>query len=191
MDEKRALEQIEEVRAADRALEGRIRVFTGIEVDILADGTLDLADEVLAQLDVVIASVHTRLEQSREEMTARVLRALENPYVRILGHPTGRLLLRREPVALDMSAVLRRAAELGVAVEHNAAPERLDLNDRDLRLAKEMGGRMVMSSDSHDARNLGRMQFGVTQLRRAWLGAEDVLNTRDAEGFLAGLRARA
>ena len=191
LDEKRALEQIEEVRAADRALEGRIRVFTGIEVDILADGTLDLADEVLAQLDVVIASVHTRLEQSREEMTARVLRALENPYVRILGHPTGRLLLRREPVALDMSAVLRRAAELGVAVEHNAAPERLDLNDRDLRLAKEMGGRMVISSDSHDARNLGRMQFGVTQLRRAWLGAEDVLNTRDAEGFLAGLRARA
>ncbi len=166
-------------------------MFTGIEVDILADGTLDLADEVLAQLDVVIASVHTRLEQSREEMTARVLRALENPYVRILGHPTGRLLLRREPVALDMSAVLRRAAELGVAVEHNAAPERLDLNDRDLRLAKEMGGRMVISSDSHDARNLGRMQFGVTQLRRAWLGAEDVLNTRDAEGFLAGLRARA
>ena len=125
-------------------MEGRIRVFTGIEVDILADGALDLDDEVLAQMDVVIASVHTRFEQSREEMTARVLRAIENPYVRILGHPTGRLLLRREPFALDMGAVLRRAAELGVAVEHNAAPERLDLNDRDLRLAKELGCRIVI-----------------------------------------------
>ena len=89
-------------------------------------------------MEVVIASVHTRFEQPREEMTARVLRAMENPYVRVLGHPTGRLLLRREPFALDMGSVLRRAAELGVAVEHNAAPERLDLNERDLRLAKEL-----------------------------------------------------
>ena len=137
-------------------MEGRIRVFTGIEVDILADGALDLDDEVLAQMDVVIASVHTRFEQSREEMTARVLRAIENPYVRILGHPTGRLLLRREPFALDMGAVLRRAAELGVAVEHNAAPERLDLNDRDLRLAKELGCRIVINSDSHDAPQPGQ-----------------------------------
>jgi DNA polymerase (family 10) len=190
LDEKRAIEQIKQVRAVDRAMKGRIRVFTGIEVDILADGAIDLADEVLAQLDVVIASVHTRFEQSREEMTARVLRAIENPYVRILGHPTGRLLLRREPFALDMAAVLKRAAELGVAMEHNAAPERLDLNDHDLRLAKEMGAKIVMSSDSHDSRNLGKMGFGVQQLRRAWLTPADVLNTRDAKGFLGGLRKR-
>jgi DNA polymerase (family 10) len=136
MDEKRALEQIKQVRAVDRQMEGKIRVFTGIEVDILADGALDLDDEVLAQLDVVIASVHTRFEQSREEMTERVLRAIENPNVGILGHPTGRLLLRREPFALDLAVVLKRAAELGVAMEHNAAPERLDLDDRNLRLAK-------------------------------------------------------
>ena len=190
LDEKRALEQIPEVRAVDRAMEGKIRVFTGIEVDILADGTLALDDEVLSQLDVVIASVHSRFEQSREEMTARVLRAIENPYVRILGHPTGRLLLRREPFALDMAAVLKRAAELGVAMEHNAAPERLDLNDHDLRLAKEMGSRVVMSSDSHDSRNLGKMGYGVKQLRRAWLTPEDVLNTRDAKEFLAALGKR-
>jgi DNA polymerase (family X) len=190
LDEKRALEQIAKVRAVDREMEGRIRVFTGIEVDILADGALDLDDEVLAQLDVVIASVHSRFDQSREEMTARVLRAIENPYVRILGHPTGRLLLRREPFALDMVAVLKRAAELGVAVEHNAAPERLDLNDHDLRLAKETGCRIVMSSDSHDSRNLGKMTYGIKQLRRAWLTAEDVLNTRDAKGYLDGLRPR-
>ena len=190
LDEKRVLEQIGQVQAADRAMEGRIRILTGIEVDILADGAIDLDDEVLAQLDVVIASVHTRFEQSREEMTERVLRAMENPYVRILGHPTGRLLLHREPFALDMAAVLKRAAELDVAMEHNAAPERLDLNDHDLRLAREMGCRIVMSSDSHDARNLGRMNYGVMQLRRAWLAPEDVLNTGDAEGFLAGLRSR-
>ena len=191
LDEKRALEHIQRIREVDRQMAGRIRVFTGIEVDILADGALDLEDEVLAQMEVVIASVHTRFEQSREEMTARVLRAIENPYVRILGHPTGRLLLRREPFALDLGAVLRRAAELGVAVEHNAAPERLDLNDRDLRLAKELGCKIVINSDSHDARNLGKMDYGIRQLRRAWLGPEDVLNTLGAVDFLAALRPRA
>jgi DNA polymerase (family 10) len=188
LDEKRALAHIKRIREVDREMEGRIRVFTGIEVDILADGALDLADEVLAQMEIVIASVHTRFEQSREEMTERVIRAIENPYVRILGHPTGRLLLRREPFAIDIAAVLKRGAELGVAMEHNAAPERLDLNDRDLRLAKETGCAIVMSSDSHDARNLGKMDYGVRQLRRAWLTPEDVLNTRGAVKFLAGLR---
>jgi len=190
LDDKRALEHVRRIREVDRQMEGRIRVFTGIEVDILADGALDLDDEVLAEMDVVIASVHTRFEQSREEMTARVLRAIENPYVRILGHPTGRLLLRREPFALEMGVVLRRAAELGVAVEHNAAPERLDLCDRDLRLARELGCKIVINSDSHDARNLGKMGYGVSQLRRAWLGPGDVLNTLGAGDFLAGLRAR-
>jgi DNA polymerase (family 10) len=190
LDEKRAVKQIAQVREVDRAMEGRIRVLTGIEVDILADGALDLDDEVLAQMEVVIAAVHTRFEQSREEMTERVLRAIENPYVRILGHPTGRLLLRREPFALDMGAVLRRAAELGVAMEHNAAPERLDLNDHDLRLARELGCKIVISSDSHDSRNLGKMGYGVMQLRRAWLEPGDVLNTREAEDFLAALRTR-
>ena len=109
LDEKRALEHVRRIREVDQQMEGKIRVFPGIEVDILADGALDLDDEVLAQMDVVIASVHTRLDQSREETTARILRAIENPYVRILGHPTGRLLLRREPYALDTGVVLRRA----------------------------------------------------------------------------------
>jgi DNA polymerase (family 10) len=190
LNEQRALEHIERIREVDHQMEGRIRVFTGIEVDILADGALDLDDAVLAQMEIVIASVHTRFEQSRGEMTARVLRAIENPYVRVLGHPTGRLLLRREPFSMDMGIVLRRAAELGVAVEHNAAPERLDLNDRDLRLAKELGCRIVIDSDSHDARNLGKMEYGLRQLRRAWLSPDDVLNTLGAEDFLASLRPR-
>ena len=175
LDEKRALEHIKNIREVDRRMEGRIRVFTGIEVDILADGALDMDDEVLAQMDVVIASVHTRFEQSREEMTARVLRAIENPNVRILGHPTGRLLLRREPFAIDMGAVLRRAAELGVAVEHNAAPERLDLNDRDLRLAKELGCRIVD-------------QFGLPRQPQP---GEDGVRDPPAQARLAGAGGRA
>jgi len=190
LDEKRALEQIERIREVDRQMKDRIRVLAGIEVDILADGALDLDDEVLAEMEVVIASVHSHFAQPREEMTARVLRAIENPYVRILGHPTGRLLLRREPFALDMGAVLRRAAELGVALEHNAAPERLDLNERDLRLAKELGCKIVISTDAHDIRHLAKMDYGVRQLRRAWLGPEDVLNTREVKEFLADLRPR-
>jgi len=141
-------------------------------------------------MDVVIASVHTLLNQPREEMTARVLRAIENPYVRILGHPTGRLLLRREPFSIDLPAILRRSAELGVAVEHNAAPERLDLSDRDLRLAKELGCKIVVNTDAHTIRHLDKMKYGIRQLRRAWLTAGDVLNTLGSESFLAALRAR-
>jgi DNA polymerase (family 10) len=191
LDDKRALEHVARIRSVDKEMEGRIRVFAGIEVDILTDGALDLSDEVLAQMEVVVASIHTRFDQTREEMTARIVRAIENPYVRILGHPTGRLLLKREPFALDLGLILSRAAQLGVAVEHNAAPERLDLNDRDLRLAKELGCKIVINSDSHDARNLGKMEYGLRQLRRAWLGPKDVLNTLEAEAFLAALRPRA
>ena len=191
LDEKRALEHIAQIREVDREMEGHIRIFTGIEVDILSDGALDLDDEVLAQMDVVIASIHSRFDQSREETTARVLRAIENPNVRILGHPTGRQILRREPYALDLGAVLRRAAELGVAVEHNASPERLDLNDRDLRLAKELGCKIVINTDAHDTRDLKKMKYGIRQLRRAWLEPKNVLNTLRADEFRAALRPRA
>ena len=190
LNEERALEHIRRISEVDKQMEGRIRVLAGIEVDILSDGALDLDDEVLAQMEVVIASVHTRLEQPREEMTSRVLRALENPHTRILGHPTGRLLLRREAFQIDLGPVLRRAAELGVAVEHNAAPERLDLNDRDLRLAKELGCKVVINTDAHDTRHLEKITYGLRQLRRAWLGPEDVLNTRGTQDFLAALRPK-
>jgi DNA polymerase (family X) len=190
LDAARAMEHVHHIRQMDHEMEGRIRVFPGIEVDILGDGELDLPDEVLAEMDVVIASVHTLFNQTREETTARVLRAIENPYVRILGHPTGRLLLRREPFSIDLPAVLRRAAELGVAVEHNAAPERLDLQDRDLRLAKELGCKIVINTDAHDTRHLDKMKYGIRQLKRAWLTASDVLNTLGPDAFLAALRPR-
>jgi len=188
MDEKRALEHLARIREADRAMEGRIRIFTGIEVDILGDGAIDLDNEVLAQMDVVIASIHSRFDQSREETTARVLRAIENPYVKILGHPTGRQILRREPFAIDLAAVFKRAAELGVAMEHNAAPARLDLCDRDLRLARELGCKVVINTDAHEIRELAFTAYGIKQLRRAWLTADDVLNTRGPEEFLGSLR---
>lgn len=123
-------------------------------------------------------------------MTARVLRAIENPYVRILGHPTGRLLLRREAFQINLDAVLRRASELGVAVEHNAYPERLDLCDRDLRRAKELGCAIAINTDSHHTTHMAKMRYGIRQLRRAWLGKQDVLNTLPASEFLAALRPR-
>jgi len=141
-------------------------------------------------MDIVIGSVHSRFDQPYEEMTARILRAIENPYVRILGHPTGRLLLRREPYELNTAAILRRAAELGVAMEHNAAPERLDLCDRDLRMAKEMGCTIVINTDAHTTRVLGQMGYGIRQLRRAWLTPGDVLNTLPPDALLAALRPR-
>ena len=190
LDDERALEHIQRIRAVDKEVEGRIRIFAGIEVDILADGSLDLSDEVLAQMDVVIASVHSRFEQPREEMTARLIRAIENPNVHILGHPTGRQILRREAYALDTGAVIRRCAELGVAVEHNAAPERLDLSDRDLRFARECGCRIVINTDAHLTRVVGEWRYGIRQLRRAWLAAADVLNTLPPEEFLQALRSR-
>ena len=190
LDDHRAIEHVHHIRQVDREMEGRIRVFAGIEVDILADGELDLSDSVLAEMDVVIASVHTLFQQPREQMTARVLKAIENPYVRILGHPTGRMILRREPYAINIPEVLKRASELSVAVEHNASPARLDLCDRDLRLAKELGCKLVINTDSHTIRDLDKMHFGIRQLRRAWLTAADLLNTRGPEEFLDLLRPR-
>jgi DNA polymerase (family 10) len=193
LDDARALDHLRRIREVDVELRaefgGRIRVLAGIEVDILADGSLDLEDATLAQMDIVVASVHSHFAQPMEEMTARVLRALENPHVRVLGHATGRKVLHREPYALDVEQVLRRAAELGVAVEHNAAPARADLNELHLRRAKELGCKIVVNSDAHATEELDRMAYGITQLRRAWLTAADVLNTLPtAEDFLGRLR---
>jgi DNA polymerase (family 10) len=195
LDDARALEHVRRIREVDAELQtefgGRIRVLPGIEVDILGDGSIDLEDSTLAEMDVVIASVHSLFSQPGEEMTARVLRAIENPHVRILGHPTGRKVLRRDPYAVDVEQVLRRAVELGVAVEHNASPSRADLSDLHLKRAKELGCKIVVNTDAHATEELDQMAFGITQLRRAWLGPGDVLNTLPtAEAFLAALRPK-
>ena len=164
------------------------RILAGVEVDILLDGALDLADETLAQLDIVVASVHSGFNQTTEEVTARVLRAAENPQVHILGHPTGRKVLQREGYKIDLAQLLPAAARLGVAVEHNAAPARADLNDLNLRHAKEQGCKIVANTDAHTTDELDQIDHGIVQLRRAWLGPADVLNTRSVDDLLAALR---
>jgi len=189
LDDARALAHIKRIREVDAEMEGRIRVLPGIEVDILAEGQLDLDDSTLAQMDIVIASVHSRFDQPIEQMTERILRALEDPYTRILGHPTGRKILGRDPYALNLDLILKCAAELGVAVEHNASPSRADLNDLNLRLAKQHGCKIVVNTDAHSTEELDQIRFGITQLRRAWLTPADILNTLPtAEALLAQLR---
>ena len=167
------------------------RILAGVEVDILLDGALDLEDETLAQLDIVIASVHSGFNQTSEEVTARVLRACENPYVQILGHPTGRKVLKREPYKVDLAQLLAAAAHLGIAVEHNAAPARSDLSDLHLRQAKEAGCKIIVNTDAHDTSELDQIDHGIVQLRRAWLTPSDLINTSPVETFLASLRPRA
>jgi DNA polymerase (family 10) len=173
-----------EIDAANRQ-HGDFRVLKGVEADILADGSLDYGPAVLDQFDFVIASIHTRFGMTETEMTERVLRALDDPHTTILGHPTGRLLLAREPYAIDLERVLQRAAERGVAVEVNADPHRLDLDWRTLRRARELGVKISLGADAHSVAGMTNVAVGVGIARKGWLAAEDVLNTRDAEGFLA------
>ncbi|MFZ0084911.1 MAG: DNA polymerase/3'-5' exonuclease PolX [Candidatus Acidiferrales bacterium] len=189
MDEKRTLEQIKKIRAA-QARVPEIRLLAGIEVDILKNGKLDLDDEVLAQLEVVVASVHSYMNLGREEMTERLVAAIENPYTQIIAHPTGRLVLRRDPFDYEMEKVLEAAKERGVAMECNAYPDRLDLKDVHLRMAKERGVKIVISTDSHTAANLKFMKYGVITARRGWIEKREVINTLPTAEFLDSLRAK-
>jgi DNA polymerase (family 10) len=189
LDEKRTLAQIERIREAQKRLPG-IRVFAGSEVDILKDGSLDLDDEVLAQLDVVVCSVHSYMNLDRAAMTERMLAAIENPYTQIIAHPTGRLLLRRDAFDYDMEKILDAAKKHGVAMECNSYPDRLDLKDTHLHMAKERGVKIVISTDSHTAANLSFIKYGVLTARRGWLEMKDVLNTLPVEKFLAALRPK-
>ena len=171
-----------------RARHPEIRILRSMEVDILADGSLDLEDEMLAGLDLVLVSLHSRFDLPEAQQTERVLRALEHPEVSIFCHPTARLINRRKPVEMDMDAVLRRAAELGVAVELNSNPHRLDLKDTHLRLARELGCKVVISTDSHRTRELDLMRYGVEQARRAWLEPQNILNTLPYKELIGALR---
>jgi DNA polymerase (family X) len=189
MDEKRTLEQIKKIRAGQSRVAG-IRLLAGIECDILKDGSLDLDDEVLAELDVVVASVHSYMNLESGEMTERILAAIENPYTQIIAHPTGRLVLRREPFHYDMEKILAAAQKHGVAMECNAYPDRLDLKDIHLRMAKERGVKIVISTDSHTTKNLTYMKYGVETARRGWIEKKDVINTLPLEEFLAALRPK-
>ena len=188
LDGKRVLEQIALVDAAARKLKD-FRILKGIEVDIRGDGSLDLPDAVLSGLDIVVASIHSGFRQARDQITNRLLAAVRNPFVNVIGHPTGRLIGERDACDADMEAVFREAARRGVAMEINAHPARLDLNDQHARMAKKYGLPLVISTDTHIIENLGYMEYGIGVARRGWIGKGDVLNTLGAAALLKRLAA--
>lgn len=187
LDDKRAVEHIARIREADKKIDG-ITIFAGIEVDILAEGDLDLSDDVLAQMDVVIASVHSVFNQEPAQMTDRLLKAISNPNTSIIGHPTGRIQMRRDSYHFDMPTVLAAAAKHKVAMELNAYPDRLDLNDVHLRQAKQQGVKIVINTDAHHTSHMEKIRYGILQARRAWLTKDDVLNTLPTEKFAKAMK---
>jgi DNA polymerase (family 10) len=187
LDDQRALEHIQRIRTVNDAFDG-IRIFAGIEVDILADGSLDLSDSVLSEMDIVIASVHSHFNQDGSQMTDRIVKAIENPNVSLIGHPTGRLLLRRDAYQCDIETIIKAAAQHKVAMELNAYPDRLDLCDTHLRLAKQHGVKIVINTDSHHTSHLDKIRYGVLQARRAWLTKDDILNTLPVEKFAGAVK---
>ncbi len=188
-DAARVRKSVKEVEAARERHPG-ITVLHGLEVDILADGALDLDDETLGLLDWVIVSIHSRFEMEPEAATQRVLKAIANPYVHAMGHPTGRLIGSREPVPFDVERVAEAAAKAGVAMEINASPDRLDLTDVHARLARDRGCRIVIDTDAHSTAGLDQMRYGIFQARRAGLTKADVLNTLPLRAFRGAIRAR-
>ncbi len=187
LDAERLRQQISEIRELNQKLSG-IRILTGIEVDIKADGSLDMPDELLAELDVVVASVHSSLSQSQEQMTWRLIEAMKNPNVDILAHPTCRLLPGREPTAVDMEAVFEMATKTDTALEINAMPSRLDLKDIHVYRARELGIKLVVSTDAHSTDHLEFMRFGVGVARRGWCQARDIVNTKPLGEFITYLK---
>jgi DNA polymerase (family 10) len=190
LDEKRALEQIKEIHNLSDEL-GTIRILASSEVDIRQDGTLDLDNEVLAQFDLVVASVHSYMNQPPEQMTERLLQAFENPYLNILAHPTGRMLLRREGFSFDLDRIISEARRRNIALEINSFPDRLDLREIHARLCKQHGVKIVISTDSHHTKHLENVKYGVLMGRRAWLEKGDVLNTLPVDQFLQAIKRRA
>ena len=189
LDEARAVAFAERVRQINRNGLG-IRVFSGLECDILRDGALDLANDALGELDLVIGSVHSHMNLEAAEMTDRLLRALECPHLRILGHPTGRMLLQRDPFPFDFERIVAEAVRRGVWLEINSSPERLDLSGAMARTAKAKGARFTISTDAHHPKHLAGMRYGVLTARRGWLGPQDIMNTLPANAFAAALQSK-
>ncbi|MCF7982986.1 MAG: DNA polymerase/3'-5' exonuclease PolX [Thiohalocapsa sp.] len=188
LDPERLAEQLDEVDRLNDRLDGRIRLLKGIELDILEDGSLDLPDEILSRLDLRVCSVHYKFDLSREKQTERILKAMDNRHFNILAHPSGRLINERPPYDLDLERVIEGAVERGCHLELNAQPWRLDLNDADSRMAKQMGAKIATSTDAHSGANFDYMRFGIFQARRGWLEPDDVLNTRSLDELQALLK---
>jgi len=188
LDEKRLAKEIKLIDAANEKLAG-FRILKGTEIDIRSDGRLDLADEALAGLDIVVAAVHSGFKQSQEQMTRRIISAIRNPCVSVIAHPTGRLIGERDAYAVDMEAVLKEAAKYGVAMEVNAYPLRLDLNDMHIKRAKEYGVLLAISTDTHVLNQFDFMTYGVSIARRGWAEKKDVLNTLAYDDLIRRLKA--
>ena len=176
LDEQRLLKQIEQIRELNKGFDEGFRIFCGVECDILKDGSLDFADEILAQLDYVVASVHASFTMPEKEMTKRIIRAMENRCVTMLGHPSGRLLLSREPYQVDLAEIIKTAAQTGTIIELNANPRRLDLDWRFWKVAREQGVRCAINPDAHSVRGLQDLWFGIQTARKGWLTRQDVVN---------------
>ena len=187
LDERGAIEHAQRIRGLNGRIDG-ITLLAGIECDIRPDGSMDLADDCLAQLDIVIASIHSVFTMDEQQMTERVLKAIAHPWVDVLGHPTGRLILKRDGYRLNIERVIAAAAEAGVALEINSQIDRLDLDEHNARRAKERGVKLVIDSDAHSPAALGVTRWGVTVARRAWITPADVLNTRPIDAFIGALR---
>jgi DNA polymerase (family 10) len=187
LSEERLLEEKAEIAALNKKLKG-FRLLAGVEVDIRSDGRLDFTDDILKQMDIVVASIHSGFRQNREQITRRLTAAMRNPCVSVIAHPTGRLIGERDPYDVDMHEVLRVAKETGTAIEINAYPLRLDLNDAYAKMAKNIGIRLVISTDTHITKQFDYMEYGVAIARRGWLEKEDVLNTMDYHSLLKAVR---
>jgi DNA polymerase (family 10) len=182
--------QRREIEEAESSLGGGFRIFHGVELEIKTDGTLDFPDEVLAWLDIVVASIHNGLRQPAEEVTRRALNAVSNPHVDILGHPTGRLINQREPSALDVGAVIREAAKTGTALEVNSAPDRLDLDDVYIQEAMEAGCVLSIDTDAHHPSNFDLIEYGVHTARRGWATADRIITTWPLDKLETWLKTR-
>ncbi len=189
LDEGRILKQLDEIDRLNESLVG-IRLLKSAEVDILSDGTLDLPDSILQQLDLAVCAVHYRFNLTKKEQTDRILKAMENPYFTILAHPTGRLLGMREPYELDMEAIIRSCADHGIILELNAQPDRLDINDLHCKMAKDAGVKIAISTDAHSIDDLKLMEMGIGQARRGWIEKDDVINTRTLQEIIKLLKYR-
>jgi DNA polymerase (family 10) len=189
LTEERLLEEKKQIDALNKKLKG-FKLLAGIEVDVRSDGKLDLSDDALKKLDIVVASIHSGFKQKREQLTKRLISAMKNPYVSVIAHPTGRLIGERDPYDIDINAILKVAKETGTSIEINAYPLRLDLNDVHVRMAKENGVSLAISTDTHAIGHLDYMAYGVSIARRGWLEKKNVLNTLDYDSLLKSLRKK-
>ena len=187
MDEKQLLARNKEIDKLNKKNK-KIKILKGCEANILADGSIDIKDEVLAQMDFVIAGIHSQMKMSREEMTARIIKAMKNPNVDIIAHPTGRLINKREEYLIDFDEILKMAKETGTILEINASHYRLDLKDSYIKKAKEAGVKMVINTDAHNLEQMYLMEYGISQARRGWAEKKDIINTRPFEKFLGFLK---